>query len=452
LQTVTFTESSQGYKLRSPLTLSLPDAENAADRKLQQYIIDTLLGRMPSLLVLTFENASTINLAKHLLRHRTGSTCTLYQYMYGIYRYCKWINATPDQIIKACQDEDGDPKPKALAQTSRLLDDFIANLQAENLAPGSISNFVKAVKALFRCNGLKLELNYSLPKRTMYRDRAPTPEELATLIDMADIRLKVIISLLALGGFRNGTLTKLQYRHVKRDLEKGITPIHIHVEADITKGKYHDYDTFVSQEAADYLRLYLQARRKGTEKIPPETIQDDSPLIRNLECRKPVPITTQSVHKIVHCLYVKAGMLPPKPVGRCYELRVHSIRKFFRTQLAALGVQTDYIEYMMGHTISTYHDIQMKGIEYLRGIYSASGLSIKPKTRVSKIDALKEIIRAWGLNPEEILTRDALAKGNATVIGREQLEESQLHQLSIALKQQLLKEMREEQNAGRTTQ
>ena len=69
---------------------------------------------------------------------------------------------------------------------------------------------------------------------------------------------------------------------------------------------------------------------------------------------------------------------------------------------------TDYIEYMMGHTISTYHDIEMKGIEYLRGIYSASALSIRPKTQVSKIDALKEIIRAWGLNPDEILTKDAL--------------------------------------------
>ena len=48
-----------------------------------------------------------------------------------------------------------------------------------------------------------------------------------------------------------------------------------------------------------------------------------------------------------------------------------------------------YVEYMMGHTISTYHDIKMKGIEYLRGIYAASGLSIKPKTRVSKIDCCK---------------------------------------------------------------
>ncbi|MEM3051302.1 MAG: hypothetical protein QXJ40_04360 [Candidatus Bathyarchaeia archaeon] len=36
----------------------------------------------------------------------------------------------------------------------------------------------------------------------------------------------------------------------------------------------------------------------------------------------------------------------------------------------------DYIEYMMGHTISTYHEIQMNGIEFPRGIYISSGLSI----------------------------------------------------------------------------
>jgi hypothetical protein len=54
-------------------------------------------------------------------------------------------------------------------------------------------------------------------------------------------------------------------------------------------------------------------------------------------------------------------------------MRPHSIRKFFGTQTAAPGVQTDYIEYMMGHIISTYNDIQMKGMEFLRGVYAASG-------------------------------------------------------------------------------
>ena len=74
-----------------------------------------------------------------------------------------------------------------------MLDDFVANLQAENLAPGSVSNHVKGVKTLFRCNGLKLELPYSLSKRSVYEDRAPTPEELQKILDIADLRERVII-------------------------------------------------------------------------------------------------------------------------------------------------------------------------------------------------------------------------------------------------------------------
>jgi hypothetical protein len=447
LQALTVTHSPLGKKLKAPIELQLPETQSRAEEKLRQYVINSLSWKMPSLVPFTLNNDSTLEVAKHLLRHRTGSSGTLYQYIYGIHRFSKWTNIQPDQLIRNCQDQDGDPNPKALAKYSRLLDDFVGELQAEELAPGSISNHVKGVKALFRASNLKLELAYSLPKRSIYKDRSPTPEELATLLDLADIRVKTIISMLGLGGFRTGTLVKLQYRHVKRDLEKGTIPIHVHVEAEITKGKYHDYDTFLGQEAADYLRLYLQARRQGTDKIPPETITDNSPLIRNMQSKIPLPITTSAVHKLVHELYQKAGFIPQQAAGRRYDLRVHSIRKFFRTQLAALGMPTDYIEYMMGHTISTYHDIQMKGTEYLRGIYSASALSIKPKTRVSKIDALKEIIRAWGLNPDEILTREALTRPNATVISRDQLEERQMHQLSVALKQELLKEIREEQHA-----
>ena len=134
MKTITITESSRGHKLQNPLTLTLPEAKTAADKKLQQYIIDALLTRMPSLVTLTFQNTTTIELAKHLLRHRTGSPATLYQYIYGVHRFCLWTNTEPDQLVKACQDQDGDPKPKALSQTSCMLDDFVANLQAENFA------------------------------------------------------------------------------------------------------------------------------------------------------------------------------------------------------------------------------------------------------------------------------------------------------------------------------
>jgi len=87
----------------------------------------------------------------------------------------------------------------------------------------------------------------------------------------------------------------------------------------------------------------------------------------------------------------------------------------------------------MGHTISVYHDIEMKGVEFLRNIYASSGLAIKPKTRVNKIDAIKEIIRAWGLEPEKILTREALTQGATTYVNPENLENHHLQILTRSI-------------------
>jgi hypothetical protein len=242
--------------------------------------------------------------------------------------------------------------------------------------------------------------------------------------------------MLALGAFREETLAKLQYRHVREDLEANRFPIHVHVEAEITKGKYHDYDTFLGAEAAEYLHLYLDQRHRGSidGKIPPETLKDESPLIRDERRQQPKTIGPKQIRKLVHQLYVKASLVK-EPRGRMYELRVHSLRKYFKTQLQALGVQPDYVDYMMGHTVDIYHDIQMLGVEKLRNIYASSGLCIRPKTKVSKIDALKEIIRAWGMNPEQILTREALNQPARTYISPEDHGSQELQILSKALRE-----------------
>jgi integrase len=326
------------------------------------------------------------------------------------------------------------------------LDDFIGDLQAEGLAPGTINNHVKGVKALFRVNGICLTLPFRVPKSIRYPDRAPTPEELARVIDVADLRDKVIVSLLALSGVRIGTLAKLQYHHVKHDLESGVVPVHMHVEAEITKGKYHDYDTFIGSEAVEYLKMYLEARRFGNERLeggrkrgmPPEEIVDSSPLIRNEHKTSVEAISPSTVHCVVQGLYRKAGLIEKSGKVR-YDLRAHSIRKYFRTQLGAIStIPTDYIDYMMGHTISTYNDIKMKGVEFLRNLYASSGLSIKPKTRLSKLEQLKIFVESLGFNPNEVLSRDALAMPRHTVIDPEQRKIDVLNQ---ALKEAIIKEL-----------
>lgn len=112
-------------------------------------------------------------------------------------------------------------------------------------------------------------------------------------------------------------------------------------------------------------------------------------------------------------------------------------------QMAALGVQTDYIKYMMGHTTGTYHDIRMKGIAFLRGVYAASSLSIKQNTKPDRIQMLKEIVRALGLNPEEISTKEALAKPHRTVVvgAQQDYEQGYVGLLMKALRQKLKDEI-----------
>ena len=108
--------------------------------------------------------------------------------------------------------------------------------------------------------------------------------------------------------------------------------------------------------------------------------------------------------------------------------------------MSAAKIDTEIIEYMMGHTINTYEDVQSLGIETLRNLYAAAGLAIRPKTQTNRIEQLKEIIRAWGENPEEILSKDALLRGNIT----ETSEQATNHQLSILaeqLKQVIKKEV-----------
>jgi site-specific recombinase XerD len=434
--------SARGYTLKNPIKIPLIDIYKVSSKGLINYVITSLSQERPKLVPYLLKNKSLLKLANYLLRYRTGSPQTLYQYTDCNWRYTNRTGLSPDQLIADITDENGLPNHNRIPYHIKALEDYVCELQDNGLSLSRISNYVKAIRALYRVNGIDIKLPQPISRRTVKRDRAPKPEELQQMIDIADLRERVIVSVLALGGFREGTLVKLKYRHVKDDLEKGITPLHIHIEAAITKGKYHDYDTFIGKEAETYLRQYIETRRRGSPdgKIPPEIITDESPLIRNENSPEPKRIGGKQIYKLVHNLYFKAGLLK-KGYGGSYTLKVHSIRKYFKTQLLALGVQSDYIDYMMGHTIDVYHDIQMKGIDYLRKVYAASGLSITPKTQTSKIDALKEIIRAWGLNPEEILTREAMSKPHRTIIDPQEMENKQIKLLCDALKEEMKKEL-----------
>jgi site-specific recombinase XerD len=432
-------QSLRGWRLQNSVILNLEKVLAAKEKGLIEYILKAFISERPGLLTFVFDNQSIIKMARHFLRHCSGSLESCCVYTASMQRYSTWLGFSPDLIIQDVKPIGNIPDPLRVQNHIGHLNAYLAELQDDGLKPGPVNNHIKSVKTFYRVNGIKIELAEPLSKRVVFKDRAPKPEELVKLLNIADLRERVIITCLALGAFRENTLSKLTYRHVREDLESNIIPIHVHVEAEITKGKYHDYDTFLGIEAAQFLKLYMDQRRKGTDKIPPETLTDESPLIRDQTRKEPKSISSKQIRKIVHQLYLKANLIK-KLNGRMYDLRVHSLRKYFKTQLLSLGVQPDYVDYMMGHTVDTYHDIQSLGIDKIRNVYAASGLAIKQKTQINQIDALKEIIRAMGMNPEQLLTRDALSDGAITHINSNDLENHQLQILSNQLKRLIRQE------------
>ncbi len=136
------------------------------------------------------------------------------------------------------------------------------------------------------------------------------------------------------------------------------------------------------------------------------------------------------MYKIVHSLYHKAGLLKRNKNGG-YDLRVHSIRKFFKTQLMALGVGEAYVDYWMGHKGSTYHDIQMKGVEFLRKLYANAGFSIRPQARSGKVDLLKQMARTVGASPSEIKEAlEALAEPHRIYATQQERENDEIQAIT----------------------
>jgi len=315
------------------MRIEIPRPKRKIEWRIICYVVECLKYRSP-LVPFVLKDKSMMRLAEYMYRYRSRSKDSLPIYAAIIRAYCRYAEMEPDELVESCLDDEGNPDPKKVTQASKLVDEFLAEEEANGNTTYTLLTKSARIKTFYKVNGIEISLPIRYSSRVTYRDRAPRPEEVQRLIEVADLREKAIISMLATGGFRISTLLGLKYRHVKEDLESGRVPLHIHVEAELNKGKVCDYDTFINEEAVHYLKLYLEQRRRGTDKIPPEIITDESPLFRTYE-KEVKPLPSDSFRKIFYGLLRKAGL--DKKNGKRREIRIHSLRKFFRTQMAALG-------------------------------------------------------------------------------------------------------------------
>lgn len=181
------------------------------------------------------------------------------------------------------------------------------------------------------------------------KDRGYTHEEIRTIIDYSEQRMKTVFLILASTGIRCGALRAIKVGDLRE--MKGTFMIKVYA------GEKEEYNTFCTYECATAIKNYLDFRKRHRE-----TITDDSFLIVkkfNTEVcsmsRKGKPFSRESLQAILGDCINKSGVRQVDHVNQYKRKevpRLHGLRRFFTAQLVNSKVNPEIREMLLGHKIA----------------------------------------------------------------------------------------------------
>jgi len=271
--------------------------------------------------------------------------------------------------------------------------DYIISAVDRQLSTSFIQIFLAAIKNFFEMNDIE-NIRWRKLKRFMgeetpvHEDRCYTHEEIQTLLNTADMKLKAIILLMVSSGCRLGALS-MKVGHLKRmgDLYK----ISVY-EGQKGRGKYY---TFCTPEAAKAIDTYLQFRERCGEKLT-----DDSPLFRKdfdvdfheAARNQVIPASYHSIRMdIFHCL-LNSGIRTIDHINSFRNRKdvkmTHGFRKFFETQLVNARLHEVIIRKLTGHSerdnLTQLYSKQTQDEMLDEYMKSVDALTIEPSKRLQR--------------------------------------------------------------------
>ena len=229
------------------------------------------------------------------------------------------------------------------------------------------------------------------------------------MLDIADLRFKVVISVLASTGIRIGPLPSLRLSHLQKIPSQAVYKFKIYEN---TKDEYF---TFCSPECASYIDSYLKYRTRSGEKLSKDSfllreqfdVNDIEQIRKQGRC-----ISISSMSNILYSLTVRSGVRQVNHNATGRERQpiplAHGFRKFFTTQLINAKVNPEIREMLLGHSIGlagAYYkptEDEML-VEFMK---AADNLTINEENRlrkkVEKLEVEKTEIQALALELEKV--------------------------------------------------
>lgn len=298
---------------------------------------------------------------------------------------------------------------KELERYDRLLDEY---LESE---PDHLQDFIQYAAALYQMKvpphtarvrfiiwkeflaeqGIEIKtrdlkrIRTKLPKgsaRTIERDL--DHEVFRTLIQHMDIKGKALFLTLASSGMRIGEALSLTFD----DIDLNQNPGFIQIRGENTKTGDQRF-TFIGREAKEAILEWLKVREAYMAQAQNKNAGFlahgfSGPRPLPTQDNRVFPFAMKTAQDIWRTAVKNAGLKERDPSTGRFNLHIHQLRKFFRSQLA-LAVPVDIVEVLMGHAgylteaYRRFTKTQMAEY-YLKGEYLVS-LSI-PTREISQVE------------------------------------------------------------------
>lgn len=249
---------------------------------------------------------------------------------------------TPQQALELLRNHEN---------PTQLLEDFVDEALTRMTA-SSVSIIMRAgIKKWLELNKAPIDWKYikrEVEPRSVRvtSDRAPTRKELNEIANVTGLRDKTFIAVAISSGLRVGALSSLTFGDVTLQDEIPKVVVRRIPGRKISKDMPDGFGTFISPEAK---RLLLQYRKH--RELKGEAVTAESPLFTsNRIDRKGEQGRALSPGYLTnHWRRILRRAFKTDKSHKWFKLHLHTLRKFFRTQCNVSGVETDFMEFWMGH-------------------------------------------------------------------------------------------------------
>lgn len=345
-----------------------------------------------------------------------GSRVTADVYIRRLGNICTSRHTNPKELIKKAREDQ--------EFLYNFLMDLVTDLEKQGNAGSYISSNLKAIKSWLSHNGIefkrKIKIKGVEDTPTLREKHTLTPNQMRQLFASSPLATRCICALLAHAGLRpvsignyDGTdgLCLGDLNDIK--IESGVVtfqniPAMLTVRRELSKAG-HQYFTFFSREACEYILEYLMTRiREG------EVLDASSPLIVPEKSKKSKFLRASVVGKLVR-----------KRLRECkINARPYDLRHTFATQLMLAESQTlimrDYRTFFMGHKgdienryTTNKHALPSSVIEDMRQSYSRSQKFLQsqgpfPEVQSLRDETYKRMLLLTGFTEKELIEQRVL--------------------------------------------